>query len=184
MEETLLIPEEEVNHPLPRKKEPKFDMEKGISDIVGVFFDPIVVFPGGWEDTIPPWIKEAITTERLIENIRALREGDMTATDAEACAYLYTLSLCQMPEHDWVTIYQYLVTKVSERHKKGIQIPDDIKVDELSYYQKHLLQKLKGDIYNSRIKHRKEKRRAEKREVKEQQEQTTFTFEEYLEGGD
>jgi hypothetical protein len=27
-------------------------LEKGISDIVGVFTDPILVFPGGWGDTI------------------------------------------------------------------------------------------------------------------------------------
>jgi hypothetical protein len=28
-------------------------VEKGISDIVGCLTDPIVVFPGGWGDTLP-----------------------------------------------------------------------------------------------------------------------------------
>jgi hypothetical protein len=42
-------------------------VEKGISDIVGVFTDPILVFPGGWGDTLPDWLKTAITLERLEE---------------------------------------------------------------------------------------------------------------------
>ena len=36
-------------------------IEKGISEIVGVFCDPIIVFPGGWGDSLPEWLKSAIT---------------------------------------------------------------------------------------------------------------------------
>ena len=43
-------------------------MEKGISDIVGCLMDPIIVFPGGWGDTLPEWLKNAITLERLAMN--------------------------------------------------------------------------------------------------------------------
>ena len=64
-------------------------MEKGISDIVGVFTDPILVFPGGWGDTLPDWLKGAITMERLIENMRALKGEEPTGTDAEACAPIF-----------------------------------------------------------------------------------------------
>ena len=75
------------------RKEVRIDnakqLEKGISDIVGVFTDPILVFPGGWGDTLPDWLKEAITLERLVMNMRALKGEEMTGTDAEACAYLY-----------------------------------------------------------------------------------------------
>jgi len=35
------------------------------SIIVGAFTDPIIVFPGGWGDTLPEWLKNAITMERL-----------------------------------------------------------------------------------------------------------------------
>ena len=35
--------------------------EKGISDLVGVFTDPVIVFPGGWGDSLPDWLKNAIT---------------------------------------------------------------------------------------------------------------------------
>jgi len=80
-------------------------IDKGISNLVGIFTDPIIVFPGGWGDTLPEWLKGAITLERLIENVRALKEGQMTGTDAEACAYLYTASLTQPMDHDWTQIY-------------------------------------------------------------------------------
>jgi len=63
-------------------------VEKGISEIVGVVTDPILVFPGGWGDTLPEWLENAITLERLEMNMRALKGKEMTGTDAEACAYL------------------------------------------------------------------------------------------------
>ena len=53
-------------------------VERGISDIVGVFTDPIVVFSGGWGDTLPDWLKGAVTLERLDINMRALRGEAMT----------------------------------------------------------------------------------------------------------
>ena len=31
-----------------------------IEDLVGVFTDPLIVFPGGWGDTLPDWIKTEI----------------------------------------------------------------------------------------------------------------------------
>ena len=61
-------------------------IEKGISEIVGVFTDPILVMPGGWGDTLPEWLKQAITLERLAMNMKALKGEEMTGTDAEACA--------------------------------------------------------------------------------------------------
>jgi hypothetical protein len=81
------------------------ELEKGISNLVGVFTDPIIVFPGGWGDTLPDWLKNAITLERLAMNVKALKGEGMTATDAEACAYLYTAALTQPMDHDWGQIY-------------------------------------------------------------------------------
>jgi len=34
-------------------------------DLVGVFTNPLIVFPGGWGDTLPEWLKNAIILERL-----------------------------------------------------------------------------------------------------------------------
>ncbi len=79
-------------------------VEKGISEIVGALTDPILVFPGGWGDSLPEWLKTAITLERLEMNMRALKGEEMTGTDAEACAYLNTVSLTQPMDHDWTQI--------------------------------------------------------------------------------
>jgi len=141
-------------------------MEKGISDIVGVFTDPILVFPGGWGDTLPDWLKGAITMERLIENMKALKGEQMTGTDAEACAYLMTVSLTQSMDSDWSDIYLYVAGKTYSRHKQG-GVPEDIRVDQLSDYQMQHLDRLKDWLYRRRTTIRQERDRAERRERKE-----------------
>ncbi len=147
-------------------------VEKGISDIVGVFTDPILVFPGGWGDTLPEWLKNAITLERLIENIRELKGEEMTGTDAEACAYLYTASLTQPMDSDWNQIYLYIATKTYEKQRtkeSGVEMPKDIRVDSLSDYQMQHLNHLKAWIYQKRIAVRLERERAERRQKKEEE---------------
>jgi hypothetical protein len=143
-------------------------MEKGISDIVGVFTDPILVFPGGWGDTLPDWFKEAITLERLIANMKALKGEEMTGTDCEACAYLYTVSLTQPMDYDWVQIYLYLATK-EMRQVKQVEVPADIAVQKLNDEQQRDLDRLKRWIYEGRIKVRGERDRTERRHRKEEE---------------
>jgi hypothetical protein len=84
--------------------------------------------PGGWGDILPDWIRSQITLERLAQNIKALKGEEQTATDAEACAYLYTASLEAPMDSDWTEIYLYVAGKVVSR-AKDTQIPDDIKID-------------------------------------------------------
>jgi hypothetical protein len=64
-----------------------------VGDLVGTLTDPIIVYPGGWGDSLPEWLKNAITSERLTENMKATKSEQSTGTDAEACAYLNTASL-------------------------------------------------------------------------------------------
>jgi len=147
-------------------------MEKGISDIVGVFTDPILVFPGGWGDSLPEWIKPAITMERLMENMKALKGEEMTGTDAEACAYLYTVSLTQSMDHDWTQIYLYIAGKVYERHRtkeSGVTMPADIAVDKLDDGQMRDLDRLKAWIYEKRKTARLDRDRAERRQKREEE---------------
>ncbi|MDV2988824.1 MAG: hypothetical protein ACRKGH_09225 [Dehalogenimonas sp.] len=33
----------------------------------------LIVFPGGWEDTIPEWLKTAVTLEKLALNVESLK---------------------------------------------------------------------------------------------------------------
>jgi len=147
------------------------DFEKGISDIVGVFTDPIIVYPSGWEDTMPDWIKGAITLERLVMNVRALKGDEMTGTDAEALAYMYPACLSFPLDHDWTQIYLYLGSQVMQYHnpfQKEEPFPDDIKVESLSDYQMGKLNHLKAWIYEKRRGVRQDRERAGRRQEKEE----------------
>ena len=140
-----------------------------VSDLVGTFTDPILVFPGGWGETLPDWIKGAITMDRLEANIRASRGEEPTGTDAEACAYLYTAGLTAPMDHDWSRIYLYVATKTYARHKGG-EVPEDIRVETLNDYQTGELKRLKDWLYRQRIKVRQERGRADKRLEREETE--------------
>ena len=148
------------------------ELEKGISDIVGALTDPIIVFPGGWEDTLPEWIKTAITLERLAMNMRVLKGEEMTGTDAEACAYLYTAALTQPMDHDWGQIYLYVAGKVYKGWRSkdsGVEVPEDIRVESLTKDQEGDLNHLKEWIYRRRVQARLERDRAERRAKKEEE---------------
>jgi len=141
--------------------------EQGISDIVGCFTDPIIVFPGGWGDTLPEWLKSAITLERMMDNMRALKGEEPTGTDAEVCAYLMTLSLAQPMDGDWTQIYLYVASQTYKRWNKS-EIPADIAVESINNYQMGELNRLKAWLFRQRIRARTERDRAERRQEKEE----------------
>jgi len=138
-------------------------VERGISNIVGALTDPIIVFPGGWGDTLPDWLKSATTLERLVMDMRALKGEEMTGTDAEACAYLYTAGLTAPMDHDWTQIYLYIAGKTYTRWKKA-EIPQDIVVESLTDGQMRDLNQLKEWLYQKRTTIRLEQDRAERRQ--------------------
>jgi len=147
-------------------------VERGISDIVGALTDPIIVFPGGWGEDIPEWLKNTITLERLAMNMRALKGEEMTGTDAEACAYLMTVTLSQPVDSDWTQIYLYVAGKVYEgwRSKEsGTEFPEDIQVESLTREQENDLNRLKEWIYRTRTRARQERDRAERRERRQEE---------------
>jgi hypothetical protein len=143
-------------------------MEQGISDLVGCLTDPIIVFPGGWGDTLPEWLKTAITLERLEMNIKAIRGKEIAGSDAEACAYLMTVSLAQPIDSDWTQIYLYISTKTCRRWGKT-EMPGDIAVDLISDYQMAELNRLKEWLYQRRTQARLEREKAERRQKKEEE---------------
>jgi hypothetical protein len=143
-------------------------IEKGISDIVGALTDPIIVFPGGWGDTLPEWLKSTITLERLAVNMKALKGEEMTGTDAEACAYLYTASLTQPMDSDWAQIYLYITTQTYRRRGKN-EMPADIAVDSLNDEQMRELQRLKKWLYQKQTQIRLERERAERHQRKKEE---------------
>ncbi len=142
--------------------------EKGISEIVGCLRDPIIVFPGGWGDSLPDWLKTSITLERLAMNMRELKGELPTGTDAEACAYLNTASLTQPMDHDWTQIYLYIAGKTYTRWKKT-EMPEDIRVESLNYEQMRDLNRLKAWLYQKRTTVRLDRERVERRQEREEE---------------
>jgi hypothetical protein len=140
-------------------------IDQHIDDLVGVFTDPIIVWPSPWQDTMPEWIKPAVTVERLLMSMTALKASEMTATDAEVLAYMYPLSLEHPMSTDWSEIYLYISAKVIARHKQT-EVPEDIKVETLNEYQMSLLRDLKRWLYEQRLKVRRERKRAQKAQAR------------------
>ena len=139
-----------------QQPEKRFDLDRAIEDLVGALCDPIIVYPGGgWEETLPEWLKEQITLDRLVEQMKAAKGQEPTGTDSEALAYLYPACLSFPLGHDWTQIYLYLGAKVCSAH--GMTVPDDINVQTLDQQQDMDLRRLKGWIYQKRRQHRVEK---------------------------
>jgi len=139
-----------------------------IDDLVGTLTDPIIVYPGGWGDNLPEWLKNAITLERLTENMKASKGEQPTGTDAEACAYLNTASLTMPMDSDWSQIYLYVAGKTYTRWRKS-EMPKDIKVDSLTDQQMADLNRLKEWLYCRRTAARQGIERAERRKQKEEE---------------
>ncbi len=135
------------------------EVDKGITEIVGALVDPIIVMPGGWGESLPEWLKEKVSLERLAENMLAVKEGrEPTATDAEAACYLYTASLSAPIGGDWTQIYLYVAGGEMKNQSEN-ELPEDIRVDSLTEQQRRDLRRLKIWIYKARVEHRKEKAR-------------------------
>ena len=139
-----------------------------IDDLVGTLTDPIIVYPGGWGDTLPEWLKNAITLERLTENMKETKGEQPTGTDAEACAYLNTASLTTPMDGDWSQIYLYVAGKTYSRWQKN-KLPDDIRVESLTDQQMDDLNRLKEWLYRRRTTARQEAERNERRQQKEEE---------------
>ncbi|AGG07394.1 hypothetical protein B1772_01225 [Dehalococcoides mccartyi] len=136
-----------------------------IDDLVGTLTDPIIVYPGGWGDSLPEWLKSAITLERLTENMKTAKGEQPTGTDAEACAYLNTASLTTPMDYDWSQIYLYVAGKTYTRWQKS-EMPNDIRVESLNSQQTADLNRLKEWLYRRRTTARQESERNERRQQK------------------
>ena len=144
------------------------NIDSMIGDLVGTLTDPIIVYPGGWGDSLPEWLKNAIVMERLIENMKETKGEQPTGTDAEACAYLNTASLTMPMDGDWSQIYLYIAGKTYARWQKS-KMPDDIRVDSLTDQQQAALNRLKEWLYNRRTTAKQEAERTESRHQKDEE---------------
>ena len=85
------------------------------------------------------------------------------ATWPEVCAYLMTVTLERPVSSEWVRIYMYAMTQY-----KGDAMPEDIHRDHLDDYEMRLLTEFRQWLWNAKVKGRLEKRRAERRQAKEE----------------
>jgi hypothetical protein len=105
----------------------------------------------GWFDTLPDWIKSTIQQEHEIEAIAWIMGKDIRqskATDAEICASLYCAGLTGPMHYDACQIYLYICTRLLTG--KGWEVPDDIKVTELSRDQERQLSEWRWQLYTRR----------------------------------
>ena len=140
--------------------------EKWISDLAGVFTDPIICHRGQL-DQPPEKIRDAITLQRLLENIVALRERRaLLGTDAECAWYLSCASLEAPLSSEWTRIYMYTFNKTCATTQT--EVPEDLRQESLDQYEMGLLLGLKQWIYRVRSENRKQKDREDRLEKKEQ----------------
>jgi hypothetical protein len=131
-----------------------------IEELCGALCDPIIVFPSPWKDDLPDWVKPQITLERLIWNMKVLKEGGVPVGDTEAMAYMFPRTMEEPMTEQWFRIYMYVFNQAMKFKK--VEIPEDLKNESLSDYDKRELDDLKRWIYSKRVAHRKEKARAER----------------------
>ena len=146
----------------PGPAEPKSKADP-IEEMVGALTDPIIVFPSGWEDTMPEWMKQDLPIRRLAHIMKCL-QGQANweeACDLEALMYLYPASLAQPMGEEWTKVYLYLGTKFM-----GDKFPEDIRVEDLPSHYEHDLRDLKRWIQKKKVEARKERQRREKAEKK------------------
>ncbi len=59
-------------------------IKQRVSGEVGLVTEPMIVVPGVPSDTISEWLKTAVTMERMMVNLKAIKGGEPAASDAEA----------------------------------------------------------------------------------------------------
>lgn len=115
----------------------------------------LVVGDINWAKDIPDWLLEEVKTERLILGLASLVNPDYPKVgDAEVIIYLMTASLRQSLSSEHTNIYLFLTTKIMK--KRNQEIPEDIRKEELSEWEKRCLEELQSMIYTKRggdIKH-------------------------------
>jgi hypothetical protein len=117
---------------------------------------------GGWDDSVPSWIRGELSHARL----DYLHNGGNPhrACELDVTAYLMTASLEAPLGSDWSRIYLYAAFKAMRAYGQGLTtLPDETWVREaeapLSEYQQMLLDDLRGKIRSAQIRHVKTKRR-------------------------
>ncbi len=137
-----------------------------IGDLVGALCDPIIVYPSPWKDDLPDWIKPQISLERLIMNMKVAKEGGVPVGSTEVMAYIFPRTMEAPMTEQWFRIYMHVCNEAMAFKK--VEVPEDLKSRPLDSHDIYELNGLKRFIYESRVKHRTEKARGERQQVKQE----------------
>jgi len=112
----------------------------------------LVVANKGWAESIPEWLLEEVKTERLLYGLGGLTNPDAEKIgDAEACVYLYTLSLTAPISDRMSNVYIYLMANLSKRKElTNLDFMEEKLKQGLTEDEKRELRELKEMIYKSR----------------------------------
>ena len=109
----------------------------------------LVVGDAAWADTIPEWLLDEVKAERLIYGLASLTNGGRPQVgDAEVAVYLMTASHRGSLSSEHTSIYMHLVTRLFR--KRGKEVPEDIRREELDDWEQHELKELQDMIYQKR----------------------------------
>ncbi len=136
--------------------------EGWIDDLVGALCDPVIVYPSGWEDTLPDWIFTQVKLERLVMNMKVIHEGGVPVGDTEVMAYIYPRTMEAPLSEQWTRIYMYCFNQAMKFKKT--EVPDDLQQETLSDGDMQQLKELKSWVYERRVKARKDRARQQKQE--------------------
>lgn len=136
-------------------KHTKTDVKRGVFDIVDALQAPIISYPSPWNADMPERVLQDIPAGRLV----ALAKGEQLATIPECVAYIMPACLEFPLNSDWAEIFLYVCTMYLKDFRH-MEVPNDIKVDELDDHRTSMLNKLRRFLYDRRRKHLKEVRKS------------------------
>jgi len=123
----------------------KKEGDKVMTELLGVFGRPIMVWPGYESMGIPDNIQSDITLQRLL-----LAKGmDNMATETETMWYISTASFIAPLDHDMAEIYMYLCRNFMIRTNREKDLPEFLKKPIIldRYMQEEPLARLRHWIY-------------------------------------
>ena len=115
----------------------------------------LVVANGDWAESLPPWLLNEIRDDRWVLLLRSSKRRDMQAHekvgDAEALAYLMTLSHISAFPPVLANIFEYLTGEVLARRSPGMpSVSGRMRRKKLTEYEQEELVRLKREIYQRR----------------------------------
>jgi len=97
-------------------------------------------------------------------NVKSMNEGGVPVGDTEVLAYMYPRTMESPLTEQWQRIYFYVFNQAMKMKKT--EVPQDLQSETLTDYDMQQLNHLKNWIYDTRIKHRKERERGIRQEEK------------------